>query len=514
MKTPSSTQYQNLPSDDTDFEPYQATEHDNPPPPMPSAFEGEEEPKRRGRPPKGDRAMTNAERQANRRKRDRDQPETVPGDEDEPLTTKDLVEIVRSHQDRLRRVLDDHVYVSDSNGYWHPVGTVGGKNALASMLPERALGTAIETIAHTLQLDPIGIEEIELHELNSTPALTVVNRQAVLPATGRVVGPNELRPLLCTKRGRRGRYEAAYEPTPEGDEQLGVLSEQFGSLFVFRLLWRTFRYPGRKNIPIVYGKQSSSGKTAAAALLQEAVGDATFVKHSSMHGVAYDLLDTEMATNSVCFLDEADKVKLTPTILNNATRVGSALINPKYEPPRQAELRASFVLLAGGPLQLDWTAQGLLPNPDTGRGGRFRSACILRNDGIDDDYGDFLCHKARSAERRTLLNALVHYLIQTPWDAADAEQAAADLDEVIHAQPDAEPVEVQPWQQAILDAVHEDPDGMLELVELKAIVESAGHQLPGGSGSGQVDLFMRHEYGVASVIIRRRVTFPGLAKRG
>ena len=119
--TPSS--YQNLPEDDTNFEPYQATENDNPPPPMPSPYEEEEEEE-----PKRPARESDKERKERRRK-EREQKQKQASKEAKKLRCPAPVYDQAGHSinplntlemlTAICRNSDDFVPMSGVTGHWN-----------------------------------------------------------------------------------------------------------------------------------------------------------------------------------------------------------------------------------------------------------------------------------------------------------------------------------------------------------------------------------------------------------
>ena len=440
-----------------------------------------------GRPPGEEPPKSDAERQQDARERKKIQQAADGQAETERLCAEHAAHFV--HVEGLVPT----VYVQNNKGFWFPVVSVGGHQALFTLVqPPFKNAAALKTIAENLLVTAPGPgRTVGPHDFNQKAV--IVFPDAVLDCETRtVLTADEINQALLTPRVEAG-FRLNEKPSDPGRQALQRFLSAFNGDRPLRYLLHHRLNPG-KHIPILEGIQSDQGKSTLLSLHRELWGDATIVTLEVFGAKNFNMLDQLRADYAELHMDEADKKQFTADRLNSVTAVGLQTINPKMEKPRIVSLRGLLTLACAGPLggeRFDWNQQGILSDAN-GAGGRLRDLCRLRNKPIDPAYGALLNKPNRRNERQALITALGHHLLQCEplWPEKDAVQAEKELKDhrnTVTAQA------VPEWQNVLRDRIVQKTDGKISSSVLYNLFAQNG-VTPPKRNTNELSLFMVSEF--------------------
>ena len=292
--------------------------------------------------------------------------------------------------------------------------------------------------------------------------------------------------VVKTKRSMRPEIKGRADFVPNAHLENNDACDKLADLIVshshvLRYVWSLLKHGGEKEAGYIEAEQSDAGKSTILAILQEATGQVGIADRKIMHsGSRFNHLEALMAKFLLVAIDEADKFEqISPHIINSSINSGRVHLEEKFAKPIAAMRKANLLFVAGGPVNLDWHAQGIVPDND-GRGGRFKSMVTI-DGAMDKELGAFLNLTSKTDERQGMLTALIAFLTDpgSQWTAEDEAAAYNDLMAMVGTS-------YEDWQSAIMDVYMQGTDDQwIASRDIKATIDDVASKAPSDKSVAQ-----------------------------
>ena len=193
----------------------------------------------------------------------------------------------------------------------------------------------------------------------------------------------------------------------------------------------------KKEGGVYYSRLSGSGKSTLARIYQLGTGMVyTMLATILEHAGKYSVLEIKLSEYFHVVIDESDKIKFTASQINNAYNTTKSEANEKTKAMREVKRRGNLSLLTAGPIDLDWTAQGIMPDDD-GQGGRINGCFTVEHpDKMPKELGEFWNDDDNPdilALRPKVLSEVMSYALSLPeWDEGEQKRALEELRGFVH----------------------------------------------------------------------------------
>ena len=221
---------------------------------------------------------------------------------------------------------------------------------------------------------------------------------------------------------------------------------------------------GGKLANVFYEPEPDGGKSTLVKNFEEGTKQVSnmLCKHATTTA-NFDNLLIACTKYLLVTIEEADKPAKIPVSAFTETlgSGGESTMDEKFKPLQRGYAKAPIILFTGGPVNLDWDAQGIVADED-GKGGRFKGLVQGRGIRMDGELGKFWNDNARYEERKEALDDLWTWIISLP-PREDHEQCFYALQSFVYeTSPD--------WKKAILDS-YQSGDSTNDYINSKSVVD-------------------------------------------
>ena len=238
---------------------------------------------------------------------------------------------------------------------------------------------------------------------------------------------------------------------------------------VLHYVWHLLIHGG-KEVGIVEGTCSDSGKSTLAKVLQDMIGQISIQPNHVLSNSQGDFNLSKKPYLKICWLQWkkwTNSQQFKPVGLIRLWERDLTEINVKFEREIKRERVGSLLLLCGDTIAIDWQAQGILPT-SLEAGGRIRGLVHMPDLPMPKEMGQFWHRGRGKSEWQDAIDGLFSWFSSQIWSEKDAEQVLTNLHIwVNNGRPE--------WQERIIETYEKgDPESDLVLGnEIRELCKSA-----------------------------------------